>query len=151
QPLKPSGRDEGNSESIQEVSANESKEDARPVDPGQFDCSPTAKTRPTQPLIRFRRPILADESTAGMTDSYETLTLSEVQQLDTQRDADLQLQFEELQLALEEFDEVDEFEEVDEFDDDWEEGVGVDGEWDVEADGYCGGEDSGEEYLDDRD
>ena len=112
---------------------------------------PPPDTLPSQPLIRFRRPVLADDVTEGMTDSYETLTLSEIQQIDAQRDADIQLQIEELHLALGEFDEADEFEEVDEFDDDWEEGVGFDGEWDVEPDGYCGGEDCGDEYLDDRD
>jgi hypothetical protein len=86
-----------------------------------------------------------------MTDSFETLTLSEVQHLDAQRDADVQLQLEELQLGLADFDEVDDFEEVDELED-WEEGVGVDeGEWDVEEmDGYCAGEDCGEEFIDDR-
>jgi hypothetical protein len=65
-----------------------------------------------------------------MTESFETLTLSEVRQLDSQRDADLKLRLENLDLG--EF-EGDEFEEVDEFEDDWEESVGVDGEWDIET------------------
>lgn len=105
---------------------------------------------PINPVIRFRRPVLADDATAGMTDSYEILTLSEVRQIDAQRDADIQLQLEESQLSWGEFDEVDEFEEVDEFDDDWEEGLGVDREWSIEPDGYCCTEDRGDEYLDDR-
>jgi hypothetical protein len=104
-----------------------------------------------QSVFRFRRPVISDDTAPGMTDSYETLTLSEVQQLDGQWDADVQLQLEELQLALGDFDEGDEFEEVDEFDDDWEEGVGVDGDWDVEADCYCDPGECGEEFLDDRD
>lgn len=120
-------------------------------DPAHSEYISTNEAHPQQPLIRFRRPVLASDLSSGMTDSYETLTLSEVQQLDAQRDADIQLQMEELKLALGEFDEVDEFEELDEFEDDWEdEGVVVDGRWDVEGDEYCGGEDCGEEFGDDR-
>jgi hypothetical protein len=101
-------------------------------------------------LIRFRRPVLMDDLTPGMTDSYVTLTLSEVQQMDSQWEEDSQTQLEELHLALGDFDEADEFEEVDEFEDDWEEGVGVDGDWEVDEDAYCAGDDCGEAFLDDQ-
>ena len=103
-------------------------------------------------IIRFRRPVLTTDPTAPMQDSYEALTLSELQFLDRSLDADAQLQMEELSLALGDFEEEDEFEEVDEFDEEEEnwEGVGVDAEWDGDEDVYCG-EDVGEDFLDDRD
>jgi hypothetical protein len=87
-----------------------------------------------------------DTDTPAITDSYETLTLSELQQLDAHRDPDVQTQLEEMHLG--DFDAVDEFEEVDEFEDDWDEGIGVDGDWDVEVDGYCEAGDCGEDFLD---
>jgi len=113
--------------------------------------SDEARRQVSQTIIRFRRPVLTTDPNAPMQDSYEALTLSELQQLDPQLDADAQLQMEELQLALGDFEETDEFEEVDEFeeDDNWE-GVGVDAEWDGDEDVYCGGEDCEEEFLDDR-
>jgi hypothetical protein len=132
-----------------------SSKDALPDNPAPTETprSPNHReTGPTQPFIRFRRPVLTDDVTSGMTDSYETLTLSELRQLDPQWDGDGQFQLEEFQLGHGDFDEVDEFEEVDEFDEDWEEegvGIDVDSDWDVE-DGYCEAGDCGEEYLDDR-
>lgn len=99
-------------------------------------------------LVRFRRPTLTDDYSAGITDSYETLTLSEFQQLDVSLDVDGQAQLEELQLALGDFDEFDEFEEVDEFEDDWEEDIGVSGEWDVEDDAYCHSNEYDDDFLD---
>jgi hypothetical protein len=112
----------------------------------------TTTPLPGQTLIRFRRPVLSDDLTPGMTDSYETLTLSEVQEMDSQWDRDLDTPLEESQLALGDFNELDEFEEVDEFEDDWEEEVGVDGEWEVEEDedAYCEGDDCEEDILDDQ-
>jgi hypothetical protein len=100
-------------------------------------------------LIRFRRPVLTDNQ-PEIADSYETLTLSELQQLDAQTDFEVQAQLEEMHLALGDFDAVDEFEEVDEFDEDWEEEIGVEGDWDVEGDDYCEALDCGEEFLNDR-
>jgi hypothetical protein len=112
------------------------------------DGSTGAPKPPT--LIRFRRPVLMDDLTPGMTDSFETLTLSEVQQMDSQWEEDSQTQLEELKLALGDFGEADEFEEVDEFDDDWEEGMGVGEGWEVDEDAYCEGDDCGEDFLDDQ-
>ena len=158
QPSSKNAKDEENSTQatasenrVQEIPQNES------VSRNDSTSEPR-KTKPVETVIRFRRPVLADDVTSGMTDSYETLTLSEVHQLDSQRDADVQLQLEELHLALgdfdeaDEFEEVDDFEEVDEFEEDWEEGVGVNGDWDVEGDdiGYCEAGDCGEEFLDDH-
>jgi len=124
--------------------------DSVPIERDVSTPVPT-ETIPAEPIIRFRRPVLADDFHPGMTDSYEALTFSEVRQLDAQSDADIQLQLEELQIVLGDFDETDEFEEVDEFEEEWEEGVGVEGYWDVEADGYCEADDCGESFLDDRD
>ena len=113
----------------------------------------TATTDPVNPkkqiLIRFRRPVLSDgdSNAKAMTDSFETLTLSEVRQLTPQWEADVQAHLEED--AEEDFDETDEFEEVDEFEDDWEEGVNIDAEWDgddtEEGELQNEDEDSGEE------
>jgi hypothetical protein len=148
QPPKTSEETEISTDDTQRTAVNNSPDESEiPVPLRNVASSQDAHP---QTVIRFRRPVLASEMTSGMTDSYETLTLSEVQQLDAQREADIQLQLEELQLALGDFDEVDEFEELDEFEDDWEDGVDVDGEWDVEGDDYCGGEDCGEEFIDDR-
>ena len=106
--------------------------------------SPTIDHR--QPLFRFRRPVLNDEET----ESYETLTMSEVQLMDSEIELALQLSYEELGLALGDFDEVDEFEEIDEFEDEWEESAVGEGDCDVEGDIYCGGASCGEDFLDDR-
>jgi hypothetical protein len=102
-----------------------------------------------QTTIRFRRPILVENQFSEIIDSYETLTLSELQQLDAQRDLDVQARLEEIHLALDDFDGTDEFEEVDEFEDEWDEDVGVEADWDVDVDGYCEAGDCGEEFLDD--
>ena len=129
-----------------------------PLDPPVDDCEsePTSiSTRPCeqsptighrQPLFRFRRPVLNDDET----ESYETLTMSEVQLMDSEVELALQLSYEELRLALGDFDEMDEFEEIDEFEDEWEERAVGEGDWDVEGDVYCGGADCGEDFLDDR-
>jgi len=103
------------------------------------------RKKSAQTFIRFRRPVLTTDTSAPMQDSYEAITLSELQQLD----AEAQLHMEESSLALGDFEEEDEFEEVDEFDEDdnWE-GVGVDAEWDGDEDVYCGDD---ADFLDDRD
>jgi len=107
--------------------------------------SPTISSR--QLLFRFRRPVLNDDET----ESYETLTMSEVQLIDSEVESGLQLNYDELRLAFGDFDEADEFEEIDEFEDEWEENAVGEGGWDVEGDVYCGGADCGEDFLDDRD
>jgi hypothetical protein len=116
--------------------------------PGQIPTAPPSQQIPT--LVRFRRPVLNDEDTS---ESYETLTMSEVQHINAQVEADLkmQLSYEELRLALGDFDEVDEFEEVDDFEEEWEDtNVGVE-DWNVDGNVYCGEADCDEEFLDARD
>ena len=132
-----------------ESSDERSQSDDGVKDTGLADGALDGKDVPT--LIRFRRPVLTDSYGPEMTESYETLTLTELQQIDRTSDSDYQAQLDELQLALGDFEEGDEFEEVDEFEDDWEEGMGVEGDWDVEPEAYCGGDDYEDEYLDDRD
>lgn len=126
--------------------------DINPSDSKPHDGNDRAVGEPISlpPVIRFRRPVLMDDFASGITDSYETLTLSELRTLEVQSDADSQAQLEELRLALGDFDEADPFEEVDEFEEEWEESVGVEDYLDVEPDGYCEAEECGEEFLDDR-
>jgi hypothetical protein len=116
--------------------------------PEQIPPPPPSQQNPT--LVRFRRPVLNHEDTS---ESYETLTMSEVQHINAQVEADLkmQLSYEELRLALGDFDEVDEFEEVDDFEEEGEEtSVGVE-DWNVDGNVYCGETDCDEEFLDARD
>jgi hypothetical protein len=95
--------------------------------------STSTELNPADPVFRFRRPVIADDYVSGLTESYETLTLSEVQQLDMHWDPAMQSELEKLHFALGDFDEEDEFQEVDEFEDDWE-GVEMHGDYDIELD-----------------
>jgi hypothetical protein len=132
--------------SVQTPSSAPPEEIPTDTSPDQIPTVPPSQQNPA--LVRFRRPVLHDEDTS---ESYETLTMSEVQHINAQVEADLQLSYEELRLALGDFEEVDEFEEVDDFEEEWEEtNVGVE-DWNVDGNVYCGGVDCDEEFLDARD